>query len=84
MEFPNFNLLDELITTLLVLFLVVLFLFKFLANNLVYVASDLDRADPDFFCLPMSHKMEAMCKWVKHHTRVLEITSRNLRKRKNL
>ena len=46
------------------------FLFKFLANNsenlirrhLGYVASDLDRADPDCFCLPMSHKMEAMCK----------------------
>ena len=53
----HFNLLDQLITTFVVLFLVLLFLFNFLANNsgeTGYVASDLD-----LHFLPTSHKMKA-------------------------
>ena len=56
MEFPNFILLDELITTLWVLFLVVLFFIQISSEQkrrtgsdaTLVVASDLDRADPDF------------------------------------
>ena len=83
----HLNLLDELITTFGVLFSVFFFLFKFLANN-----SGEPDPTPPWLCGVLSGfaLFANVPKWrqgvneLNTTPRVLKITSRNFRKRKNL